>query len=434
MRLTSSVAHGQPPGERERLATPPAGQRTQRAAERRQQVGHRRPTSLSARGDRRAACPREGRTTAWPRAAEEEPWVRSRECASSSSRAWGQGPSRHAPGRPRRRRRPDRPPRQRQRPALGATSLLDRGKRSIALDLKDAADCGGPGLVRRADVLLEGFRPGVMERLGLGPDELLAENPALVYGRMTGWGQTGPLAPAPGTTSATSRSPAPWAPAAARTSGRRRRSTCWATSAAGDVPRAGRRGGAAARAGHGRGPGGRRRDRRRHRRPHHDDPRDARRRRLAGPARGNLLDTGAPFYDVYRCADGQFVAVGALEEQFYAALLDGLGLAGDETLPDRDDPRQWPALRERFTEAFASRTRAEWWAVFAGTDACVAPVLVAAGGDPRRAQRRARACSSRSTAWCSPPSPPGSRPPPGSVGRVPAVGEHNDEIRAELGL
>ena len=103
----------------------------------------------------------------------------------------------------------------------------------------------------------------------------------------------------------------------------------------------------------------------------------------------NLLDTGAPFYDVYRCADGQFVAVGALEEQFYAALLEGLGLAGDESLPDRTDPRQWPALHERFTEAFGRRTRAEWWSVFEGTDACVAPVwsLLEATSDPHNRER-----------------------------------------------
>jgi alpha-methylacyl-CoA racemase len=92
-------------------------------------------------------------------------------------------------------------------------------------------------------------------------------------------------------------------------------------------------------------------------------------------ARGtNLLDSGAPFYDTYACADGRYVAVGALEPQFYAALLDGLGLI-DAGLPDRSDPADWPVLRQRFTDTFASHTRDEWIAVFEGSDACVAPVL-----------------------------------------------------------
>ena len=148
----------------------------------------------------------------------------------------------------------------------------------------------------------------------------------------------------------------------------------------------------------------------------------------------NLLDTGAPFYDVYRCADGQFVAVGALEEQFYAALLDGLGLAGDESLPDRDDPRQWPALRDRFTEVVRL--------------AAPAPSGGRSSRAPTPASRRSGRC------WRRPPTrttssagvfvevdgavQPAVAPrfsvTPGSVGRVPAVGEHDEEIRAELGL
>ena len=136
----------------------------------------------------------------------------------------------------------------------------------------------------------------------------------------------------------------------------------------------------------------------------------------------NLLDTGAPFYDVYRCADGQFVAVGALEEQFYAALLDGLGLDGDETLPPREDPRQWPALRDRFTEVFASRTPREWWEVFAGTDACVAPVWSLLEATDATRTTSSAGCSSRSTASCSPPSPRGSRPLPARSAGCPRWG------------
>jgi alpha-methylacyl-CoA racemase len=147
----------------------------------------------------------------------------------------------------------------------------------------------------------------------------------------------------------------------------------------------------------------------------------------------NLLDTGAPFYDVYRCADGRFVAVGALEEQFYAALLDGLGLAGDETLPDRGDPRQWPALRERFTDVFARRTRDEWWSVFAGTDACVAPVLSLLEAT-RDAHNRERGVFVEAHGRLQPDVAPRFSATPGAVGRVPAPGEHDAEIRAELGL
>jgi alpha-methylacyl-CoA racemase len=319
--------------------------------------------------------------------------------------------------------------------ALGATSLLDRGKRSITLDLKDADDRAVVRrLVERADVLLEGFRPGVMERLGLGPDELLALKPSLVYGRMTGWGQTGPLAStaghdigyialtgALGGTGRPDERPAPpmnllgdfggggvflalGAVAAllhARATGQ------------GQVVDAAIVDGTAVLTTmiHGMLDAGAWRDR-----------------------RGvNLLDTGAPFYDVYRCRDGQFLAVGALEEQFYAALLDGLGLSGDESLPDRTDPRQWPALRDRFTEVFASRTRDEWWAVLGGTDACVAPVwsLLEATRDEHN---RERGVFVEVDGVVQPGVAPRFSVTPGAVGSVPAPGQHSDEIRAELGL
>jgi alpha-methylacyl-CoA racemase len=147
----------------------------------------------------------------------------------------------------------------------------------------------------------------------------------------------------------------------------------------------------------------------------------------------NLLDTGAPFYDVYRCADGRFMAVGALEEQFYAALLAGLGLDGDGTLPPREDPRQWPALRDRFTAVFGSRTQAQWEEVFRGTDACVAPVLslLEATQDPHNVEREVFV---EVEGVVQPAVAPRFSATPGAVGRVPAVGEHDAEIRAELGL
>jgi alpha-methylacyl-CoA racemase len=318
---------------------------------------------------------------------------------------------------------------------IGGTSLLDRGKRSIALDLKDPDDLSVVrALVARCDVLLEGFRPGVMERLGLGPDALLAENPSLVYGRMTGWGQTGPLAAtaghdigyiavagALGATGRPDERPAP------------------PINLLGDFGGGGvfLALGAVAALVHARATG-------------QGQVVDA--AIVDGTAvlttmihgmlgsgawvdrRGvNLLDSGAPFYDVYRCADGQFVAVGALEEQFYAALLEGLGLAGEPDLPPREDPTQWPALRARFAERFASRTRAEWWAVFQGTDACVAPVwsLTEATADPHN---RAREVFVEVDGRLQPAPAPRFSATPGVAGAVPAVGQHSAEIRAELGL
>jgi alpha-methylacyl-CoA racemase len=319
--------------------------------------------------------------------------------------------------------------------ALGATSLLDRGKRSIALDLKDPDDVDVVrALVRRADVLLEGFRPGVMERLGLGPDVLLQENPALVYGRMTGWGQTGPLAHSAGHDIGYIA-----LTGALGASGRPDERPAPPMNLLGDFGGGGMflALGAVSALVHARATG-------------EGQVVDA--AIVDGTAvlttmihgmldvgawvdrRGvNLLDTGAPFYDVYRCADGQFLAVGALEEQFYAALLDGLGLAGDETLPDRTDPRQWPALRERFAEVFAARTREEWWTVFEGTDACVAPVwsLVEATRDRHNTERGVFV---EVDGRVQPAAAPRFSATPGSVGRVPAAGEHSAQIRAELGL
>jgi alpha-methylacyl-CoA racemase len=319
--------------------------------------------------------------------------------------------------------------------ALGSTSLLDRGKRSIALDLKAPADLDVVrALIRRSDVLLEGFRPGVMERLGLGPEEALAANPALVYGRMTGWGQTGPLASTAGHDIGYIA-----LTGALGASGRPDERPAPPLNLLGDFGGGGvfLALGALAALVHARATG-------------KGQVVDA--AIVDGTAvlttmihgmvdagvwtdrRGvNLLDTGAPFYDVYRCADGQFLAVGALEEQFYAALLDGLGLAGDETLPDRTDPRQWPALRERFATVFAGRTRAEWWTVFEGTDACVAPVwsLLEATSDRHN---RERGVFVEVDGVVQPDVAPRFSATPGAVGRVPRVGEHSAEVRAELEL
>src|SRR5690349_16709065 len=252
---------------------------------------------------------------------------------------------------------------------------LYRGRRSIGVDLKNPEGVELVlKLVEQADVLVEGLRPGTTERLGLGPDVCLARNPRLVYGRMTGWGQTGP----------------------------------WATTAGHDL-------GYIAITGALFGLG---QDRSR---PHFPTNlvgdfgggstylvigilAAVLEARLSGEGQvvdaaivdgtahlnsmttaflaggllreqraSNLLDGGAPFYDLYETADGKHLAVGALEPQFYAELVAGLGIA--DSAPDRDDPANHAELRRLIGEAVRGRTQAEWVEVFDGTDACVAPVL-----------------------------------------------------------
>ncbi|MDA8320526.1 MAG: CaiB/BaiF CoA-transferase family protein [Actinomycetota bacterium] len=260
--------------------------------------------------------------------------------------------------------------------AAAPVDPLTRGRRSIGLNLKDPA---GVDLLLRltetADVLVEGFRPGVAERLGFGPQECARRNPGLIFARMTGWGQDGPLARSAGhdidyialsgalhPIGRAGGRPVPPVNLVGDFGGggmllavgvlaalvERQR------SGLGQVVDAAMVDGSALLTAflHGMRAAGAWRD-----------------------ERGvNLLDGGAPFYDTYATADGQHMAVGALEPQFYAALLAGLGLA-DADLPAQHDRAGWPVLRDRFTAIFASRTRDEWAGVFAGTDACVAPVL-----------------------------------------------------------
>jgi alpha-methylacyl-CoA racemase len=254
--------------------------------------------------------------------------------------------------------------------------VLHRGRRSLAVDVKAEA---GRELVKRlagkADALIEGFRPGVMERLGLGPDVLLQVNPRLVFGRMTGFGQEGPLAQAAGhdinyialagvLTCIGRKGQAPVPPLnlvgdfggggmylafgvvcallEARTSGK------------GQVVDAAMVDGAASLMAlmYGMYAQG-----------------------TWADERGvNVLDTGAPWYDSYQTKDGKWLAVGAIEARFYAAFLDRLGLDPGK-LPKQHDRKGWPELRRRFTEAIAGKTRDEWERIFEGSDACVAPVL-----------------------------------------------------------
>jgi alpha-methylacyl-CoA racemase len=260
--------------------------------------------------------------------------------------------------------------------APGAQDQMLRGRRSVLLDLKDPAHRETLlRLVERADVLIEGLRPGITERLGVGPADCQARNPRLVYARMTGWGQDGPLARRAGhdinyialsgvlhAIGPAGGKPVPPLNLVGDFGGGSMflvmgvLAALWERerSGAGQVVDAAMVDGVSALA---------------------QMFWSLRACGLWSETRGtNLLDSGAPYYDTYRCADGRYVAVGALEPQFYATLLEGLGLSGIE-LPNQLDPAGWPTLRQRFTTAFAARTRDEWVAVFDGTDACVAPVL-----------------------------------------------------------
>ncbi len=259
---------------------------------------------------------------------------------------------------------------------VGAVDWMLRNRRLVAADIKtDEGMATMRALLDSADVVIEGFRPGVAERLGIGPEQALATNPGLIYARMTGWGQDGP----------------------------------WATVAGHDINYIGLTGalGAIRRAGSAPTPplnlvgdfGGGSMflvfgimaalyERQSSGRGQVVDANivDGT-TTLAQFVFGmisegvwfdrpvsNLLDTACPFYDTYECADGEYMAVGSLEPQFYAALLKGLDIASEE-LPAQYDRSGWPVLRERFTAVFRTRTREEWAGHFEGTDACVTPVL-----------------------------------------------------------
>lgn len=260
------------------------------------------------------------------------------------------------------------------------TDLFRRNRSSVELDLKSPNDQQLLlDLVDRADVLLEGFRPGVTERLGVGPNDCLARNPRLVYARMTGWGQHGPRSldvghdinyiALTGILDAIGRPderPVPPLNLIGDFGGGSMLvlvgilAAMWERQASGlgQVVDAAMVDGASILGqilwsldGQGRW----------------------------GPDRGcNLLDGGAPFYDTYTCADGRHVAVGAIEPLFYEALLVGLGLNGERNLPGQHDKQRWPELRARIADRFAERDRDAWRDVFAESVACVTPVLTRA--------------------------------------------------------
>jgi len=313
--------------------------------------------------------------------------------------------------------------------------LMNRGRRSVAVDLKHPEGVALVlRLVDRADGLMEGFRPGVAERLGLGPEVCLGRNPSLAYGRMTGWGQRGPLASRAGhdidyialagalePIGRAGERPLPplnlvgdfggggmllaFGMVAAILSARQ--------TGKGQVVDAAMVDGAAALT---------------------TMVYTLRQAGVWQDERGtNLLDTGAHFYEVYETADGGYLGVGAIEPQFYAELVERMGLGGEE-LPGQMDRGAWPAMKERFAAVFASRTRAEWEAVFDGSDACVAPVLSfdEARSHPHNVERG----TFTEVAGVVQPAPaPRFGGTPGAIRRPPPnPGQYGDEALGDWGL
>ena len=321
---------------------------------------------------------------------------------------------------------PDAPP----------ADVLNRGRRSIGVDLKNPEGVATVlDLVASADALLEGFRPGVAERLGIGPDECLARNPKLVYGRMTGWGQTGPYAPTAGhdinyialagALEPIGRAGGPPVPplnlvgdfgggglvlafgmVCALLEAQR--------SGEGQVVDAAMVDGAAVlmtmfHAFTAMG--------------------------IWNPERGtNMLDTGAHFYDVYETSDGRYVSIGSIEPQFYAELLRLTGLTDEADFAAQQDRARWPQLKERLAEVFRTKSRDEWCEIMEGTDVCFAPVLSIAEA-PHHPHNVERGTFVEVAGITQPgPAPRFSRTEP-RIQRPPAhAGQHTDEILAELGL
>lgn len=319
-------------------------------------------------------------------------------------------------------------------PGLGMHDVLFRNRRTLTVDLKHPT---GAATIRRlcrtADALVEGFRPGVTERLGIGPDVCMEENPKLVYGRMTGWGQTGPLADRAGHDinyialsgalhAIGRRGERPLPPLnlvgdfggggmmlafgvvcgilEARTSGK------------GQVVDSSMVEGSAALMAMFFG---------------------ARARGIHSDTRGtNALDTGAPFYEVYETKDAGHVAVGAIEPQFFAAFRGILGL--DESFGAQLDPSRWPAQKEILAKVFREKTRDEWEASFAGTDACVAPVLSMAEAPlhPHNAARESFVTVNGITQPA--PTPRFSRTAPGAPVAARELGADTREVLADFGF
>jgi alpha-methylacyl-CoA racemase len=310
-----------------------------------------------------------------------------------------------------------------------------RGRRSIGLDLKQASAIGiVMELVEKADVLIEGFRPGVAERLGIGPQVCLARNPRLVYGRITGWGQDGPLVQSAGhdinyialtgalhAIGRAGQAPVPPLNLVGDYGGGGMYLAFGilcalyerSASGRGQVVDAAMTDGAASMLSIFYG-------------------------RMAADAwrdeRGvNMIDGGAPWYDVYETADGKHVAVGALEQRFYDELLERLELDLTD-LPDRRDQSRWPQLRARLRDTFLKKTRDQWCEILEGHDACFAPVL-SLGEAPAHPHNRTRKTFVEAEGVIQPAPAPRFSRTPGAIARgAPERGEGAATLLSEWGF
>ena len=312
--------------------------------------------------------------------------------------------------------------------------VTSRGRRSVALDLKspDAIEAVLK-LLESADGLIEGFRPGVMERLGLGPDVVLARNPKLVFGRMTGWGQTGPYAKAAGhdmnyiaitgALHAIGTEDKPVPPLnlvgdfgggalylafglmagiiSARETGKGQVIDCAMSDGAASLMAMfyGFKG--------------------------------------AGiwqeKRRSNLLDGGAHFYDTYQCADGKWISIGSIEPQFYALLLEKTGIT-DPEFANQMDRSAWPSLKAKLQDVLRTKTQAEWCAIMDATDICFAPVLDLDEA-PKHAHNVARETFVTVEGVVQPAPAPRFSATPGAIqGPPPRIGAHNDEALTDWGF
>lgn len=313
--------------------------------------------------------------------------------------------------------------------------VMNRGRRSIALDLKTSAGIETAlKLIEKADALIEGFRPGVMERLGLGPEVCFERNPKLIYGRMTGWGQTGTLAQAAGhdlnyialtgALHAIGRADSPPAPPLnligdfgggglmlafgivcalleARQSGKGQVIDAAMTDGAALVMAMIYGFKAAGRWSNERG--------------------------------ANLLDGAAPFYDSYECADGKFVAIGSLEPQFYALLLEKTGI-NDPDFQQQMDFRKWPVMKAKLAAVIKTKTREEWCALMEGGDVCFAPVLDLDEA-PQHPHNVARETFVEIEGVIQPaPAPRFSRTSAEIQSPPPAAGQHTEEVLRDWGI
>jgi len=313
--------------------------------------------------------------------------------------------------------------------------ITSRGRRSLALDLKNPqAVQTALKLIAQADALLEGFRPGVMEKLGLGPDVALKANPKLVYGRMTGWGQTGPLAQAAGhdinyialtgALHAIGRKGATPVPPLnlvgdfgggalylafgmacalfeARGSGKGQVVDCAMTDGAASLM---------------------------------SMFYGFKAMGMWSDSKGeNLLDGGAHFYDTYETADGKWVSIGSIEPQFYALLLQKTGIT-DPDFQAQMDRSKWPALKAKIAAVLKTKTRAEWDALMEGTDVCYAPVLSLSEA-PGHPHNKARQTFLEIDGVVQPaPAPRFSRTVPKVQGPAPEAGQHNEQVLADWGF